>query len=57
MKTKAFNKKLVFKKSTISKLNIPEMNELKGGRPLSALTICNTCNSDYPCYTLDIQCI
>jgi hypothetical protein len=58
MKTKVFNKKLILKKSTVAKLNIPEMAEFLGGMPpRSPLTICDTCNTYAPCYTLQLQCV
>lgn len=53
MKTKNFQKKLVFKKATVTQLNDNDLNRVNGGdwTDLSCVTICRT-----ECVTGCLQC-
>lgn len=55
MKTKGFNKKLIFKKQTISNLENKQLDDVQGGRPPTSvwLSVCVTvCDTDCgPCPT------
>jgi hypothetical protein len=70
MKAKKLAKKLSLNKSTIARLNINDLSRFKGGAaetyndpcpsdgPFCTLaTRCVACNTDYPCLTVDLECI
>lgn len=70
MKAKRLAKKLLLNKSTIASLNVNDLTRFKGGaaetyndpcvtgNPFCTLaTRCVACNTDYPCLTVDIECI